>query len=31
MVIQRNFSIQQQLTSDTVLTVAYVGTLWASI
>jgi hypothetical protein len=25
-VIQRNFSIQQQLTSDTVLTVAYVGT-----
>jgi hypothetical protein len=26
MIIQRNFSIQQQLTSDTVLTVAYVGT-----
>lgn len=26
MVMQRNFSIQQQLTSDTVLTVAYIGT-----
>ncbi len=26
MIMQRNFSIQQQLTSDTVLTVAYVGT-----